>query len=322
MGKFQVFEQLSYPERRRTFYQLRRLKRSTTFNAYETLVRKEITGLRWNWWACPTDICPLGYTPEYMAVRAARCSYGLGLKDPITDRQLLLYLLRNKHTSPLEMVKIPLFLAVHFLRHRTARVNMFSQRYAQVPEEENTYNPLEYEHGVRLASKTNKQGSTVAEASDAVKVQRIKRKMAKAERYSRKIRKLYHSMVNEDDCSWLSQQLRVYYLVLRHRPEQLVKFLTLRADFEHAQHETAVIATAIRDLVQPLFPTCIAWLEDQNAGVTLAASEIPVVQDPGLLEQQKGSLRVELVRKRKRLFGDLQGPESVLPTDAKRSRAQ
>lgn len=65
-------------------------------------------------------MCPKGYGPEYLMVRAARTSFGLGLKDPVTDAKLLRYLLVNYHTSPIEMgsvtfrLVLPKDIAVHY----------------------------------------------------------------------------------------------------------------------------------------------------------------------------------------------------------------
>ena len=68
-------------------------------------------------------------------VQAARVSYGEGTKKVSEDRGLIRYLMRNRHTSPLEMVefkfhvKLPIFVARQWIRHRSANVNEYSGRY-------------------------------------------------------------------------------------------------------------------------------------------------------------------------------------------------
>jgi thymidylate synthase (FAD) len=94
-------------------------------------------------------------------VQAARVSYGAGTKTKREDAELINYLLRHKHTSPFEMceiklhLKMPIFVARQWIRHRTASLNEYSCRYSEVKDE--MFLPDED----RLAeqSKTNKQGS-------------------------------------------------------------------------------------------------------------------------------------------------------------------
>src|SRR5579883_1558077 len=91
------------------------------------------------------------------------------LKDKAIDDNLVKYLYRNHHTSPFEMVKFtfhircPIFVRTHLIRHRTANVNEFSQRYSEIKDGE-YYSPQEM--GIRLQSKTNKQGSAPSDNED------------------------------------------------------------------------------------------------------------------------------------------------------------
>lgn len=93
-------------------------------------------------------------------VQAARVSYGKGTKTFSEDRNLIRYLMRHRHTSPFEMVeykfhiKLPIFVARQWIRHRTANVNEYSGRYSIMPDE--FYVPSTED--VRKQSKTNKQG--------------------------------------------------------------------------------------------------------------------------------------------------------------------
>jgi thymidylate synthase (FAD) len=92
-------------------------------------------------------------------VQAARVSYGDGTKTTREDKALINYLMRNKHSSPFEMceiklhIKMPLFIARQWVRHRTASINECSARYSIMVDE--FYVPTE----VHTQSKTNKQGS-------------------------------------------------------------------------------------------------------------------------------------------------------------------
>ncbi|RMF93239.1 MAG: FAD-dependent thymidylate synthase [Nitrospinota bacterium] len=93
-------------------------------------------------------------------VQAARVSYGPGTKTFREDRALIHYLMRNRHTSPFEQViltfhvKLPLFVARQWIRHRTARVNEISGRYSILPDE--FYLPAP--DAIRYQSTRNKQG--------------------------------------------------------------------------------------------------------------------------------------------------------------------
>ena len=93
-------------------------------------------------------------------VQAARVSYGAGTKRLSEDRGLIRYLLRHQHTTPFEMVefkfhiKLPIFIARQWIRHRTANVNEYSGRYSEMKDE--FYVPsLE---NIRPQSTMNKQG--------------------------------------------------------------------------------------------------------------------------------------------------------------------
>jgi thymidylate synthase (FAD) len=230
-------------------------------------------------------LVPEGYTSEYMSVRAARVSFGLGLKDPMTDEKLLRYLIVNYHTSPLEMVNAtfrvvcPLAVCVHFLRHRTGHFNQFSMRYAEVSEEENFYDPLKYEHGIREGSKLNKQSSI--DIKDEKKIEELKETLEKANTLTREIRSVYHKLVDQG----LGKEIARFYLpnseyttiYMQFDLNNLMKMLSLRAD-SHTQHETQVYAQAMMDLVEPIFPVSIGVLKERMNGMGLLRSEIEVLK--------------------------------------------
>ena len=74
-------------------------------------------------------------------VQAARVSYGKGTKKTSEDRGLIRYLMRHRHSTPFEMceiklhVKLPIFVARQWVRHRTANINEYSARYSILDKE-------------------------------------------------------------------------------------------------------------------------------------------------------------------------------------------
>ena len=114
-------------------------------------------------------------------VQAARVSYGTGTKQVREDRGLIRYLMRHRHTTPFEMceiklhVKLPIFVARQWVRHRTANINEYSARYSYLDKE--FYVP-EPEH-LATQSSTNRQGrGAVLEGQEAAKVLQILREDA------------------------------------------------------------------------------------------------------------------------------------------------
>src|SRR6266436_4056960 len=103
-------------------------------------------------------------------VQAARVSYGRGTRKVSEDQGLINYLMRHRHTTPFEMceikyhVKLPIFVARQWIRHRTANVNEYSARYSILDNE--FYVPLPQHLGAQ--SKSNRQGRAgVLEGADA-----------------------------------------------------------------------------------------------------------------------------------------------------------
>jgi len=227
-------------------------------------------------------IVPKGYTPEYFAVRSARISLGAGLKDVKADTGLLRYLFTNKHTSPLEMcgvtlaLKVPIAIAVHFLRHRTGKFNQFSQRYAEVPADFGTYNPLNYKHGIRVQGGLNKQAG---QEPDQANLDKITALMKSANEHQKAIEALYHEMVQETKVAsevarfWLPQS-QFTMLIMQFDLNNLIKLMRLRIDVAHAQRETADYTTAIYELCKPLFPTIFAAFDEERFGLSLTNTEV------------------------------------------------
>ena len=292
-----------------------------TYDAFETLKIKEITGLLDGKASVQIveispRIVPVGYTPEYLVVRGARVSYGHGLKDVNGDTQLLDFLARKRHTSPIELVNVtfrltvPKAMAIQFLRHRTGKFNEFSQRYAEVGREgdDTWYNPLEWVEGIRIPSLTNKQGSDITDDNNpehVEKVATIRELYGQAETHIVALHDLYHQMI----AAGLAKEVARFVLPMSEYTtlfaqfdlNNLSKLLYLRADYSHAQRETAVIANAMLDLVRPIFPTLIAHLEGQMGGLSLSKDEIQILAQKEIPSTLKGSARRDLIEKAARL---------------------
>src|SRR3989442_7913471 len=104
-------------------------------------------------------------------VQAARVSYGRGTKTVNEDRGLIRYLMRHMHTTPFEMVelkfhvKLPIFVARQWIRHRTANVNEYSGRYSVMKDEFYVPEP----EAIHRQSRRNKQGRANEEMPEGLR---------------------------------------------------------------------------------------------------------------------------------------------------------
>lgn len=241
----------------------------------------------------PTE-CPPGRNMEFAIVQAARVSYGQGVKDPQTDAGLIDYLYRNGHTSPFEMVKFkfhikcPLFVARQMMRHRTANVNEFSQRYSEVPD--TFYRPSEISPkecpggGIRYQDQRNKQGSVGTDntaAADAVgENDFVRDTFCDIERKLEEVFSLYKELIDNGVsrevarfCLPTATYTEFYFCIDLHN---LLKLLKLRMD-AHAQPEIQVYANAMHDLIAPHVPNVMKCFNEYTTGsVCLSRNEIEV----------------------------------------------
>ncbi len=187
-------------------------------------------------------------------VQAARVSYGRGTKKVSEDRGLINYLMRHRHTTPFEMceikyhVKLPIFVARQWIRHRTANVNEYSARYSILDNEFYIPRP---EH-LAAQSQQNRQGR------DAVLVgQEAERVFSLLKKDAELVYQHYMEMLNEGETgepldaerSGLARELARMNLSLgfytqwywKTNLHNLMHFLSLRAD-AHAQYEIRVYA--------------------------------------------------------------------------------
>lgn len=234
-------------------------------------------------------VCPIGHTPEYAIVQAARVSYGQGVKTPKEDAALVAYLIENDHTSPLEMasvkfrIVVPKAISIQLLRHRTAKyahVNELSQRYTEITDEIGNYDPLKWERGIRIQSKVNHQGSVEVAEDSKEDVEKIRSLMAEANRKLDETRELYHKMVEVG----LGKEIARFYLpmcentvlYLEFDLNNFLKFLSLRDD-SHAQLEIQEMARAMGQLADQCFPNVFAAHKNKKHGMSLTEEELQAI---------------------------------------------
>ncbi|WP_308916525.1 FAD-dependent thymidylate synthase [Jannaschia sp. LMIT008] len=202
--------------------------------------------------------------------QAARVSYGRGTKSVQNDTGLIRYLMRHWHSTPFEMcevklhVKLPVFVARQWIRHRTANVNEYSARYSILDRE--FYIP-EPSH-LAAQSVVNNQGRGAAlEGAEAARVLDWLREDADRA-YDH-----YEAMISQDGQQGLARELarmnlpanvytQWYWKVDLHN---LFHFLRLRAD-AHAQYEIRVYAEALCGIVADWVPAAYAAFEDYRLG--------------------------------------------------------
>jgi len=215
--------------------------------------------------------------------QAARVSYGKGTKSVQNDEGLIRYLMRHWHSTPFEMceiklhVKLPVFVARQWIRHRTANVNEYSARYSILDRE--FYIPAP-EH-INAQSVINNQGrGQVLEGEEAARVLDIL-KTDSERSYDN-----YESMISDEGQNGLARELarmnlpaniytQWYWKVDLHN---LFHFLRLRAD-AHAQYEIRVYADEICKIVADWVPFAYRAFEDYRlGGAQLSATALDCVR--------------------------------------------
>jgi len=229
---------------------------------------------------------PQGYTPEYLIAKAARLSYGSDNKSAKADKSLIEYLVRHKHTSPLEMcsitfcIKLPIAMCRQLLRHRTGKFNEFSQRYTEVPEEDNRFKPDETIFSFRGPCKLSKQASEMNLEPDQIET--IRQKMMKIEEKHDEIFTLYKELLDDG----LAKEIARFYLPVSTYTEiyvqfdlnNLLKFFQLRCA-EDAQYEIRAYAYAMKDLASQFFPICLGMYEQYKDGHWIGELEKQMIRD-------------------------------------------
>jgi thymidylate synthase (FAD) len=224
-------------------------------------------------------------------VQAARVSYGKGTKKVSEDRGLIQYLMRHRHSTPFEMceikfhVKLPIFVARQWIRHRTANVNEYSARYSILDRE--FYIPAP-EH-LAAQSVSNRQGrGDVLQGAEAARVLDL------LKQDSERAYDDYAWMLNENEQGetvdagrqGLARELARMNLSLNFYTQwywkvdlqNFMHFLSLRAD-AHAQYEIRVFAEAMLDVLRRWVPlSAEAFDQHRLHAVTLSKNAIDVVR--------------------------------------------
>lgn len=220
-------------------------------------------------------------------VQAARVSYGIGTKKFNKDRGLIRYLMRHRHTTPFEMceikyhIKLPIFIARQWIRHRTANVNEYSARYSILGKD--FYLPEISQ--IKTQSNINNQGR-----GDSISVEQSKKILEILKKDSEVCYDNYKYMLNEN-ChnkfpASLSRELARMNLTLNYYTEwywkidlhNLLHFLMLRLD-SHAQYEIRKYAEVILETIKLWCPITYEAFEDYIlASKVLSKKELKVIQ--------------------------------------------
>jgi len=225
-------------------------------------------------------------------VQAARVSYGKGTRRVSEDKALISYLMRHRHTTPFEMceikyhIKLPIFVARQWIRHRTANVNEYSGRYSILDKE--FYLP-NLEHLASQATNNRQGRGNTLKGDEAARVMQLLREDAN-QAYAH-----YEEMLNEDSegkkhssaRDGLARELARMNLTLNYYTQwywktdlhNLLRFLSLRAD-SHAQYEIRVYAESMLNTLKRWVPiTYDAFMEYEYGGARLSATALKVVKN-------------------------------------------
>lgn len=226
-------------------------------------------------------------------VQAARVSYGAGTKKINADKGLINYLMAHRHTTPFEMceikfhIKLPIFIARQWIRHRTASVNEYSARYSIMEDE--FYIPK----GEHLAaqSKINHQGRN---ENHVLSHDEQKKVLELLKQDSQTSYKHYLEMINQDAAGnivdeskdGLARELarmnlpincytQWYWKIDLHN---LLHFLHLRAD-AHAQYEIRAYANIMLDLVEKWVPHSFeAFMKHRKDSKEISSKGLEVIK--------------------------------------------
>lgn len=224
-------------------------------------------------------------------VQAARVSYGQGTKRISDDRNLIRYLMRHSHTTPFEMaeiklhVKLPIFVARQWIRHRTANVNEYSARYSVLDKQ--YYIPERSQIAAQTSTNRQGRGDIIGKTESDRVLELLKQDAENAYAH-------YVEMLNEDeqgkkiseDRSGIARELARMNLSLNYYTQwywkidlhNLMHFLKLRAD-PHAQFEIRAYADKMLEIFRMWCPlTYDAFLEYKLHATVLSKSAVSVVQ--------------------------------------------
>jgi thymidylate synthase (FAD) len=217
-------------------------------------------------------------------VQSARVSYGKGTKKVSTDSGLIKYLMRHRHSTPFEMceikyhVKLPIFVARQWIRHRTANVNEYSARYSILDKE--FYLPAK--ENLAAQSRNNRQGRgdliNSEQANDILKI--LKEDAEKNYNdYEIILNERHNGTIVNESKKGLARELARMNLTLNTYTQwywktdllNLLNFLSLRAD-DHAQYEIRAYADVMIDCLKKWVPiTYEAFMDYRVGGMELSS---------------------------------------------------
>ena len=218
-------------------------------------------------------------------VQAARVSYGKGTKKVNTDSGLIKYLMRHWHSTPFEMceikyhVKLPIFIARQWIRHRTANVNEYSARYSILDKE--FYLPNQ--QNLAAQSAINRQGrGDILKGDQAKKVLNLLKNDAERtyKNYEEMLNQRYDGSTIDENKIGLARELARMNLTLNTYTQwywktdllNLMNFLRLRAD-HHAQYEIRAYADIMLDTLKRWVPVAYEAFMDYRVGGTEVSSK-------------------------------------------------
>ena len=225
-------------------------------------------------------------------VQAARVSYGRGTRRVSEDRGLINYLMRHRHTTPFEMceikyhVKLPIFVARQWIRHRTANVNEYSARYSILDNE--FYIPAPEHLAAQAAANRQGRGDVIEGDGGPPRPRPVaRRRRARLCRLRRRCSTRTRPAPPRDP-SWpgLARELARMNLSLNFYTQwywktdlhNLLHFLSLRAD-PHAQYEIRAYADAMLETVKRWVPLAhAAFLEYRMNAATISATGLAVIR--------------------------------------------
>ena len=223
-------------------------------------------------------------------VQSARVSYGKGTKKVSTDSGLIKYLMRHRHSTPFEMceikyhVKLPIFVARQWIRHRTANVNEYSARYSILDKE--FYLPAK--ENLAAQSRNNRQGRgdliNGKQADDVLKI--LKEDAEKSYNdYETMLNERYDGTIINENKKGLARELARMNLTLNTYTQlywktdllNLLNFLSLRAD-DHAQYEIRAYADIMIGSLKIWVPiTYEAFMDYRMGGMELSSKGKSVI---------------------------------------------
>ena len=224
-------------------------------------------------------------------VQAARVSYGRGTRKVSEDRGLIHYLMRHRHSTPFEMceikfhVKLPIFVARQWIRHRTANVNEYSARYSILDNE--FYVPAPEQLAAQSASNRQGRGDLLQGDEAAEVLSRLRDDAARSyDHYAAMLNEREDGSAIDPGRQGLARELARMNLTLGFYTQwywkvdlhNLMHFLSLRAD-PHAQYEIRVYADAMVDMLRRWVPlTAEAFEEYRLHATSLSRSGMGVVK--------------------------------------------